>query len=64
MDEQVPLGGFRAIARCRSLVNAQVAALIDDPQLYKTALQALDRAREIALNWTLEHHNEMRALRP
>jgi hypothetical protein len=62
MNEQVPSGGFHAIARCRSLVNAQVTGLIDDPQLYKTDLQALDRAREIALNWRLEHHSEVRAL--
>jgi hypothetical protein len=61
MHEEVPAGVFHAIARCRSLINAQITILIDDPQLFETAFQALDRARELALNWTLEHQNEMRS---
>jgi hypothetical protein len=52
-EEQVLSGAFHATARCRSLVNAGVATLIHDLQPYESAIEALERAREIALMWTL-----------
>jgi hypothetical protein len=63
-EKQLTSGVFHAMAHCRSLINAQVTALIDDPQTFATAREALEHARTVAFGWTLEHHNEMRALRP
>jgi hypothetical protein len=62
-EKQLTSGVFQAIAHCRSLLNAQVTALIDDPQTFATAGEALERAITIALGWTLEHQNETRVLR-
>jgi hypothetical protein len=63
-EKQLTLGAFQAIAHCRSLLNVQVTAVIDDPQTFATAREALERAVTVALGWTLAHQNETRVVRP
>jgi hypothetical protein len=56
--EQLPSGQFQAVVRHKTRPAEQIRTLVLDVQSHATAKQALERAKELALDWAEKHASD------